>query len=367
MTKPYLTNIADAAPGEWFPCPGGGRVMMPGTDTREGIYARLTQPDQVELSKSLGATLIPLEAAQRLIRLGGWIEPVLASEDMAAGRGNFLSTYRRVDAITNERLASAVKPLLVAKIWLHTLDGTAINFGMPRRRGDVASVWQGPGRRHDPEKRVYGDYSQLWQCYQPGGIERRTIRQGDRGTDVTAWQEKVGVRADGIFGPTTDAVTRRHQSEHGLVADGIVGARTWATVGEEHRPAPLPAGGLAPAILAARRDVNAAFPGRNRVSDGTWGDASHQARQSDHNTGNAIDITHDPASGCDGGLIAKAAALDPRLKYVIWNREIYNPSVSPQWRKYTGSNPHTSHVHISVREDARNDDRPWPFAPGVSS
>lgn len=117
---------------------------------------------------------------------------------------------------------------------------------------------------------------------------------------------------------------------------------------------------VAKALLALRRQVDTMFPGRSRASDGTIGDAAHQGRNSDHNpwvqaggmgivTG--MDITHDPASGCSGEVVAEAlrAARDPRIKYIIWNRRICSATISPwNWRPYGGANPHQHHVHLSV-------------------
>lgn len=102
-----------------------------------------------------------------------------------------------------------------------------------------------------------------------------------------------------------------------------------------------------------RAQINAEFPGRDKSADGTIGDEAHSSRASDHNPNSArvvcaMDITHDPAHGLDAGKVADTLRLsgDPRIKYVISNRRIAN-SGKP-WRKYTGSNPHDHHFHVSV-------------------
>lgn len=106
--------------------------------------------------------------------------------------------------------------------------------------------------------------------------------------------------------------------------------------------------GLNPYVTSFVQGVNRDFPGRKKASDGTWGDKAHQARKSDHNTGDAVDITHDPASGADGDVIAARALANPNVTYVIWNGRIYNKA-RPGWRKYNGSNQHTKHVHVSFK------------------
>ncbi|MGO1165502.1 MAG: C40 family peptidase [Janibacter sp.] len=58
-----------------------------------------------------------------------------------------------------------------------------------------------------------------------------TVRYGARGSTVKAIQRKVGVRADGIFGPATRSAVQRYQRRHNLVADGIVGTRTGTKMG----------------------------------------------------------------------------------------------------------------------------------------
>jgi hypothetical protein len=120
----------------------------------------------------------------------------------------------------------------------------------------------------------------------------------------------------------------------------------------------------AASLLAAVDDANRRWPGRNKLSDGIRPDARHLAEHSDHNVGNAVDITHDPGHGCDGAVIAEMAIVDPRVTYVIFNRRIYNRSMtSAGWRLYTREDPHTNHVHISIAAGSRDDLSPWGWAP----
>lgn len=128
-------------------------------------------------------------------------------------------------------------------------------------------------------------------------------------------------------------------------------------------------------LLVLRDQFNATFPGRSRASDGTIGDAAHQAEStSDHDPHTyaalgstpvvcALDITHDPAHGVDTYAIADIMrrARDPRVGYIISNRRITGPNHGWQWDAYTGtSDPHTNHMHVSSVHTALADDtRPW--------
>ncbi len=62
----------------------------------------------------------------------------------------------------------------------------------------------------------------------PASTSHATIRRGSTGPDVVAWQQIIGVTADGQFGPQTEAATKAWQQSHGLNPDGIVGPLTWA-------------------------------------------------------------------------------------------------------------------------------------------
>ena len=193
---------------------------------------------------------------------------------------------------------------------------------------------------------------------------RPTLRLGSTGYHVAAWQALIGVRADGSFGQATLVATKAFQAAHGVVADGIVGERSWRAAGEVWTAPRAASDPRAPACVQALEDANARWPGRSRASDGILGDASHAARKSDHNAGLAVDITHDPLRGPDGDDLAELAIRDPRVTYVIWNRRIWSASRAGEgWRAYSGSNPHTHHIHISIREDGRGDVTPWEWAP----
>lgn len=124
---------------------------------------------------------------------------------------------------------------------------------------------------------------------------------------------------------------------------------------------------LAKSLDKLRNQVNAAYPGRNKASDGTIGDAAHRAGQSDHNPDKngvvrALDLTHDMSSGMDAGALANAIieSRDPRVSYLIWNKKILVPSWPSgwTWQAYNGDNPHTKHIHISVHGNF-DDTKDW--------
>lgn len=120
----------------------------------------------------------------------------------------------------------------------------------------------------------------------------------------------------------------------------------------------------APACRKALTDATLRFPNRSRASDGIMGDAAHQRRRSDHNLGNAFDLTHDPDHGVNCNALALLAINDARVTYVIWNRQIYNRArASEGWRPYSGSNPHTHHMHVSINATERNNLAAWAWSP----
>lgn len=54
------------------------------------------------------------------------------------------------------------------------------------------------------------------------------LKNGSSGPEVKQLQEKLGLTADGIFGPGTEAKVKEWQAANGLAADGIVGPASWS-------------------------------------------------------------------------------------------------------------------------------------------
>jgi len=60
---------------------------------------------------------------------------------------------------------------------------------------------------------------------------RPVVRQGSQGPNVVYLQQRLGITADGIFGPQTAERVRQFQANHHLGVDAIVGPQTWAALG----------------------------------------------------------------------------------------------------------------------------------------
>ena len=99
---------------------------------------------------------------------------------------------------------------------------------------------------------------------------------------------------------------------------------------------------IAASLTVLRDQVDTGYPNRRKRNDGWIGDDAHKTRDSDHNPNRhgvvtALDLTHDPANGFDSYAFADTlkATRDPRIKYLISNRRISNPSKqNGAWRDY---------------------------------
>ena len=114
-----------------------------------------------------------------------------------------------------------------------------------------------------------------------------------------------------------------------------------------------------PAAVAVLRQATAIAPKRKKASDGLLPSAAHLKANpdSDHNTGLAVDLTHDPHKGIDCGDIYEKLKKDKRVLYLIFNGRIWSEERGE--RAYTGSNKHVKHLHISIKEKYAKDTSPW--------
>lgn len=125
---------------------------------------------------------------------------------------------------------------------------------------------------------------------------------------------------------------------------------------------------LAPSLRNLFNEIDAAWPNRDRRTDGWIGDAAHQARQSDHNPDSrgivhAIDVDKD---GIDPMYVVEQCISENRpTEYVIWNRQIWSRTRDFAPRPYTGSNPHTDHIHVSIRYGTAWEAATWSW--GIAS
>ena len=111
--------------------------------------------------------------------------------------------------------------------------------------------------------------------------------------------------------------------------------------------------------------VNRHYPGRDKRSDGWIADAAHMAAgtsdhiPNEHGIVHAIDIDADlkpkakdrTAAHHLAEMIRQQGKRGERpISYVIFAGRIASPRLGWRWRKYTGSNPHLHHIHVSFKE-----------------
>jgi hypothetical protein len=133
---------------------------------------------------------------------------------------------------------------------------------------------------------------------------------------------------------------------------------------------------LVPCLGQLRTELNRIAPNRDRSSDGTIGDSAHQNRVSDHNDD---EVGRVPIRDADSKHEVHAVDLDTdlrepnltmemvvqhvvarcrsgaekRLRYVIYNRRIWEASNGWKQRSYTGDSPHTEHAHFSASYETK--------------
>lgn len=128
---------------------------------------------------------------------------------------------------------------------------------------------------------------------------------------------------------------------------------------------------LIPCLVRLRAEFNDIAPGRGLASDGWIGDTAHQHEVSDHNpdeTGSvpihdadhlnevhAVDVDVDlRVPGLTMEMVVQfllarvRSGAEKRLRYIIYNRRIWEASNGWKQRVYTGPSAHTEHAHFSA-------------------
>lgn len=114
---------------------------------------------------------------------------------------------------------------------------------------------------------------------------RRSPGVVSRGAEVRIAQRRLGITADGVFGPGTLAAVKAFQRRQGLTPDGIVGPATWARLGVHGRHPVLRRGasrgsgrsGMPRAVRRAIRAANriANYPYRYGGGHGSFTDSAY--------------------------------------------------------------------------------------------
>jgi putative chitinase len=75
------------------------------------------------------------------------------------------------------------------------------------------------------------------------------LKNGSKGEEVKQLQAKLGLNADGNFGPMTETKVKEWQAANGLTADGIVGDGTWGKMFGAVAPTPVAAVTIPPSAF----------------------------------------------------------------------------------------------------------------------
>lgn len=143
----------------------------------------------------------------------------------------------------------------------------------------------------------------------PASADAEVIKRGSRGPLVEQVQQKLGVPADGVFGPQTGHAVRSFQARKGLTVDGIVGPQTARALGIDLAEGRSAGGGhrsvRVPGTLERIAQCESGGDPRAVSSDGTY----RGKYQFDRQTWQAMGGHGDPARASEAEQDRRALAL----------------------------------------------------------
>jgi peptidoglycan hydrolase-like protein with peptidoglycan-binding domain len=153
------------------------------------------------------------------------------------------------------------------------------------------------------------------------------LRRGLSGEPVKVLQAKLGVTADGIFGPGTETALKEYQKKHGLLVDGIAGPDTFVQMGV-YELVLLTPGTVGESVKKLQQALGV-------TADGRFGPATQKALR-EFQTKNGLD-----ADGLAGpATLAKMSNFKEMTAEVIKKSEVgHAPAMPP-----AGAAPGTTHM-----------------------
>ena len=154
------------------------------------------------------------------------------------GRNNYAAFGKTLDMTAEEAAdyVSTKKGALESALWFwdrNRLNAVADTGDVVRitkiiNGGDIGLADR--QKRYEHAMRVFGESAaQAIESASPSSVTQyETVRVGSRGETVRLVQQKLGLTADGVFGPGTERAVRAWQASNGLTVDGVMGPRSLA-------------------------------------------------------------------------------------------------------------------------------------------